>query len=188
MNRRIAVAAVFALLLLASAYAQTTDFFELVRTGTPQEVQTAIDKGADLSARDNGFGLTPLIAAAAYNKNPEVVTTLLRAGADLEARDSVHGGTALLWAATWNQNPDMITTLLKAGADIEARNLLEGRTALLWAAHEGVNPSGVIMVLLNAGADTKVKDKFGKIALDYAQYNWRLKGTDALKKLEEASK
>ena len=44
------------------------------------------------------------------------------------------------------------------------------------------------MVLLNAGADAKAKDKDGKTAFDYAKDNDALKGTDALKKLEEASK
>ena len=183
MNRRIAVAAVFALLLLASAYAQTTDFFELVRTGTPQEVQVALDNGADLNAHNIGDGTTPLIAAAAYNKNPEVVTTLLKAGAGLEARDSVHGGTALLWAASFNKNPEVTATLLTAGADIRASNTLEGRTALLWAAYWN-NPE-VIVVLLNAGADAKAKDKAGKTALDYARYTQR--DADVLRRLEEAS-
>jgi hypothetical protein len=46
----------------------------------------------------------------------------------------------------------------------------------------------MITVLLKAGADAKVKDKFGKIAFDYAQIRYELKGTDALKQLEEASK
>jgi predicted oxidoreductase len=42
------VAVVLAVLLAASAYAQTTDFFELVSSGTPQTVQAAIDKGANV--------------------------------------------------------------------------------------------------------------------------------------------
>jgi hypothetical protein len=41
---------------------------------------------------------------------------------------------------------------------------------------------------LKAGADAKAKDHDGKTALDYAQVNAKLKGTDALKHLEEASK
>ncbi len=164
---------------------QTNDFLLLVQTGTPQDVKAAIAKGADLNARDAG-GFTPLITAAAHNKDPEVVTVLLEAGADAEARDSAHGGTPLLWAATFNPNPDVIAALLKAGADINAQNTLEGRTALISAAEVGPNPAGVIMVLLKAGEDAKVKDKFGKTALYYAKYNSNLMGTDALKQLEEA--
>ena len=166
MEKRILVAVILSVFLAASACAQITNFFELVETGTPQDVQAAIDKGADLSARDSGYGLTPLIAAAEDNPDPEVIAVLLKAGADIEARDSVHGGTALLWAATWNRNPEVITTLLKAGADINAQNTLEGRTALLWAAYQGVKPAEAIGALLKAGANAKVRDKAGFMAVD----------------------
>ena len=185
MRKRIAVAVVLAVLLAASACAQTADFFTLVGSGTPQDVQAAISKGADVSAR-NKVGQTPLIVAADINRNPEVITTLLKAGADIEARDTVHGGTALLWAASFNQNPDVITALLKAGADISARGIGE-RTALIMAALNNANPE-VIMVLLKAGADAKVQDFAEMTAFDYAQGNEKLNGTDALKQLEEASK
>jgi len=40
-------------LLAASTYAQTTNFFELVKTGTPQSVQAAIDQVADLNVRES---------------------------------------------------------------------------------------------------------------------------------------
>ena len=152
MKKRIVVAAVLAVLMAASAYAQTKDFFELAKTGTPQQVQAAIDKGADVKAQDKS------------------------------------GRTALIWAATNNQNPEVITTLLKAGADIKAQDK-DGRTGLMWAArYNKVNPEVFIMALLNVGADAKAKDKAGKTALDYAKDNENLQGTDALKKLEEASK
>ena len=161
MNKQIVVAVVLAVLLVASAYAQTKDFFELVRHGTPQDVQAAIDNGADVNARDTR-GWTPLINAALFNQNPEVITTLLKAGADLKAEDTHHGGTALLWAAWDNLNPEVVTTLLKAGADIEARN-----TALLWAAGNNQNLE-VVTTLLEAGADVNAQNKSGATALMYA--------------------
>ena len=82
---------------LSSAYAQTTDFFELVKTGTPQDVQTAIGNGADINPRNEYYGETPLIYAAQYNPNPAVITTLLKAGADAKAKDNI-GQTAFDWA------------------------------------------------------------------------------------------
>ena len=57
----------------------------------------------------------------------------------------------------------------------------------MYAATQNTNPE-VIMVLLNAGADAKAKNKEGRTAFDFAQYRTNLKGTAALKKLEEASK
>ncbi|MGA2381590.1 MAG: hypothetical protein ABSG85_20005 [Spirochaetia bacterium] len=46
----------------------------------------------------------------------------------------------------------------------------------------------VITTLLKAGADAKAKDDDGKTAFDYAQSNDRLKGTDAFRRLQEASR
>src|SRR5208283_153189 len=69
-RKRIVVAVVLAVLIAASAYAQTTDFFALVKSGTPQDVQAAISKGADIKARDKA-NWTPLMVAAEYNKNPQ---------------------------------------------------------------------------------------------------------------------
>ena len=92
----------------ASAYAQTADFFKLVsQGGSPQDVQAAISKGADVNARDKD-GRTPLMMAAQYNQDTEVITILLKAGADIEARDSVHGGTVLMWGAM-NENPEVFS-------------------------------------------------------------------------------
>ncbi|TFG58602.1 MAG: ankyrin repeat domain-containing protein [Spirochaetales bacterium] len=70
-------------LVLASAgivFAQ--DFFELLATGTPGQVRTAIKAGLDVNA-DLGDGYTSLMIAAAYNTNPEVITILLKAGANV---------------------------------------------------------------------------------------------------------
>ena len=44
------------------------------------------------------------------------------------------------------------------------------------------------MVLLITGADSKAKYKAANAAFHCAKYNQKLKGTDALKKLEDASK
>ena len=166
MKKRVVVAAILVVPLAASAYAQTP-LFHSVLTGTLKDVQAAVNAGADLNARDSG-GCTPLIDAAAYNKDPEVVTMLLKAGSDIEAQDGVYGGTALCWAANNSENPEVVTTLLKAGADIKAN----GGTVLLWAVKRNANPE-VIMILLHAGADAKAKDEDGKKAFDYARGNER---------------
>jgi ankyrin repeat protein len=221
MKKRIVVAVVIAVLVALaltgclSTNTQTKDFFELVTAGTPQDVQAAISKGADVNARDKD-DMTPLMCAAETNKNPEVITILLKAGADIKAQDLHYSQTPLMWAAwdnpnpeviatllkasadieernfalmcaAWNNpNPEVITTLLKAGADIEARDK-DGSTPLMIAARISPNPE-VIAMLLKAGADAKAKNKAGQTVLDCAKYNENLKGTAALKQLEEASK
>ena len=200
-----------------SAYAQSwyngTSFYQLVKTGTPQDVQDAISNGADVNEVGNG-NWTPLMVA----NSPDVISMLLKAGAHVSARESYDGGTALMWQADMCKNPAVIAMLLKAGADVKDQDkdgltalmyaarhnrpevitaLIDagsdinacdkkGMTSLMYAATYNPNPEGIV-VLLNAGADAKAKDNRGRTALDYAQRP-KLVGTDALKQLEETSK
>jgi hypothetical protein len=50
------------------------------------------------------------------------------------------------------------------------------------------NPEAAITALLHFGADPKAKDSSGKMTIDYARENEKLKDSDAFKKLEEASR
>ena len=86
-------------------------------------------------------------------------------------------------AALQNSNPEVLMVLLEAGADVNARDK-NGSTLLMAAAQQNTNPEA-LTVLLEAGADAKAKDKKGKTALDYVRENEKLKGTGALKLLEE---
>ena len=116
---------------------------------------------------------------------PIQVQEAIKAGADLKGQ-AKYGRTPLMAAAGWNPNPEVITVLLAAGADIKARDTY-GRTPLMAAARDNRNPE-VIIILLKAGGDGKAKSSAGKTAFDYAQGNAKLKGTDAYRELEEASK
>jgi ankyrin repeat protein len=120
------------------------------------------------------------------NGTPEAVQAAIDQGTDVNAVNTA-GQTPLIVAAYHNPNPGVITTLLKAGAELEARDPMYGITALGWAAGQTSNPE-VITVLLNAGADPKAKDIDGYTPIYAARMNANLKGTDALKQLEEASK
>lgn len=62
------------------------DFFELAKTGIPEEVKRAVESGADLNARDR-YGLTPLMLVAENNTISEVIQVLLNAGADGKAKN-----------------------------------------------------------------------------------------------------
>jgi ankyrin repeat protein len=179
-NKRIVVAAL-GVLIAVSAYAQTTDFFKLVTTGTPQDVQAAIENGENVNA-PNAAGYLPLGIAAQFNPDSEVIDVLLKAGADINGKDR-DGGTALMSANELNHNPEVIGALLRAGADVNAQDK-KGYSALMTAAM--LNPDA-IPLLLKAGADTTAKNGYGETALDLAWKNEKLKGTGVYQHLLAAS-
>jgi len=75
---------------------------------------------------------------------------------------------------------------VRAGADITARDK-DGWTPLIFAAEYNKNPE-VILAVLKSGGDANAKNNGGMTAFDYAQGRENLKGTVALKRLEEATR
>ena len=85
----------------------------------------------------------------------------------------------------------MLIALIKAGADVNAKDS-QGRTPLIWAASETHNPD-VIKILLDFGADPKVKDRSGRMAIDRvpaisSKIGERLRHADAFWELQKASR
>lgn len=146
-------------------------------------VNVLLDAGADVNVKDED-GMTALMHTVSNSPDSEVVNALLEAGADVNARDK-DGMTALMHVA-WGDAPsvDVVSTLLDIGADMNAKDE-DGMTALMLAARW--NSPSIVETLLDAGADVGLKDNKGNRAIDHAQMNERLKGTDTLKRLEKAS-
>ena len=163
MEKRFLVVGIALLAVLFSTHAQTTDFLELVKTATPQSVLDAINKGANMQARDS-MGRGPLLVAASNNPSPEVITILLKAGEDVNGLDR-EGNNCLVWAA--RNNFEVIAALLKAGADVETRDPLYDATALMWAASDSADPN-VITALLKYGADIKGRNRDNLTSLMWA--------------------
>ncbi|GHS97345.1 hypothetical protein AGMMS50276_17250 [Synergistales bacterium] len=186
------LAGIFVCANFAEAAMSAWEFHDLCLNGTPQKVEAAIKGGADVNARDKD-GYTALTYAARSNLNPEVIALLLKNGADINVKSVREGGlTALMVAAGLNPNPEVTELLLKNGADINTKTESDQAerdsvTALMLAAWRNPNPA-VVSLLLNNGADAYIKAGDGKRAIDYARENNRLKGTEALRQLEEASK
>ena len=116
------------LLALAPAYAQATDFFELVMNGTPQSVQAAISQGADVKVTSTE---APLVCALGNKYSPEVIAALLQAGANVNDPNP-QCMTPLMSALMNNEPPEVITTLLQAGVDTKAKDS-DGKTAFDYA-------------------------------------------------------
>jgi ankyrin repeat protein len=120
--------------------------------GMEQELFKATDKDGD----------TFLIAALREN-NSARVKLLLEAGANVN-QPTQAGFFPLYVAAT--VNPAIVPLLLAHGAQIDAKNT-EGETALHGAVKFGKEEA--VKILLSAGADINVKEKFGFTALDIAK-------------------
>ena len=116
--------------LATQSFAQTCGplcSFVFLNTATPQEIEAAIEAGADVNARTGGW--TPLHLAAAAG-TPENIAALLEAGADVNAR--LEDGWTPLHIAAALGTPENIAALLEAGADGTAEDD-QGETPWDWA-------------------------------------------------------
>lgn len=95
-------------------------FKTVLISGTPKQIKCYLETGeVSLASRDE-FGITPLMTAAAYNKNPKVVSLLLKAGAGVHERDN-EGYTALFHAIKNNAPLKILDLLVKRGAKTDDR-------------------------------------------------------------------
>jgi len=129
----------------------------------PAQVTAQVDRciaaGADLEARGEFLGMTPLHMAAGFGSR-ENVAALLDAGANPNARitgDFFSGETPLHVAAVLG-SPETVAVLLAAGANLEART--EGGLTPLHAAAAGGSPE-TVAALVKAGANLAARDRNG---------------------------
>ena len=134
--------------LAGSVRAQTAeDFFRAIRGG---DLETLRKLSVNPNVKDR-LDTTPLHYAAIYG-NPEAVRILLEHGAPPNPRQE--GGWTPLHEAAQIGDVEMVKILLEHGARVNDQDI-DGRTALDHAMdHLG---SGVIQLLVKAGADTSLK-------------------------------
>lgn len=169
MTRITTVLATVLSLALTPLAAQQTDCdgwsnLDYWEAATVDTVSECLNAGADVSARAEITGNTPLMFASAISKNPAVLEVLLEAGADVNARDA-GGKTPLFLAVSLNSMPEVVTFLLNAGANVNARNQ-QGNTPLHGKPFGRnvpyfFNNTSALSVLLDAGADINATNEDG---------------------------
>ncbi|MDR2367931.1 MAG: ankyrin repeat domain-containing protein [Deltaproteobacteria bacterium] len=141
------------------------EWVELCGTAGEAEIKRALGAGADPNYVSQG-GLTPLLSAAAFNRDVGAVGALLDAGANIEAVENRFGLNALMLAASHNPMPEMIDFLISKGISIDYQNF-QGGTALIQAASSNPNPA-VTEALIKAGAKVNAPDSLGATPLMHA--------------------
>ncbi len=104
----------------------------------------------------------PRVAAHALHwaRTVPIVEALVEAGVDVNDFDPFFGETPLHAAARHGLD-DVVSSFVRAGAHIDARTR-EGATPLHWAV--GLHHWTTAKVLLSAGADPSLRDKWGRTA------------------------
>jgi hypothetical protein len=112
-----------------------------------KSIEELLRGGADINARDETFGRTPLMEAA-IAKQTKAALKLIERGGDINARDTFFGSTPLMFAAG-SGSTGVVKVLLEKGADVNAVNN-KGYTALDVAEEDP--HKDVIEILKKAGA------------------------------------
>jgi ankyrin repeat protein len=155
----------------------TYDLHELVRENKVDDIQEAIEKGADINVQDER-GNTPLLLAflewawSFISMNNEGVVTdeliecLLNYNPDVTIANE--DGTTPLHAAVLGDNIKFIKALIERGAKVNARDKIL-RTPLLKVLEKNNGYAlEVIKCLLERGADINARDNYGKTVLHQA--------------------
>ena len=109
-------------------------------------------------------GRTALMLAS-FNGHTASARLLLEAGAPVDARDQIQR-TALMYGCT-GANLELVGLLIENKAEVNLVDGEESWTPLMFAAAEG--QSGVVSLLLAAGADPHAKDVDGEDAALFAR-------------------
>ncbi|KAF8274303.1 ankyrin [Lactarius quietus] len=113
-----------------------------------------------------------LIDAARKDNVDQLLEVFGDGGFDINYRDGI-GNTALHYAAS-EGSLDVLNEILEyEGCDVDYTNYIEGATPLHLAVkiEEPELRALIVDSLLDAGADTRIKDKGGQLALNYVAEN-----------------
>jgi ankyrin repeat protein len=148
--------------------------FAAVGTGNLDMVVTAVEKGANVNAR-NANNATPLLLAAA-DKRYEITKYLVEKGADINAKGPMDA-TPLMISLCGKGSDNLAEYLISKGVDVKAAGN-EGFTAVHLAAESG--RARMVALLIEKGADKNAASEDGRTPLHMAAIHGRVEVVKAL--------
>jgi len=149
---------------------------EAARDGRVLNAKRLLERAANINARDDEHGMTPLHYAA-RERHISILRLLVENGADVNVRD-IHGITAMMNAAIWDTiersmgfrqeieaSCEIIQLLIDNGADVNARSN-RGATALMGATESEHENIDIARLLIANGANVNAIDENGCGALN----------------------
>ncbi|CAN5756699.1 hypothetical protein BH23ACT11_BH23ACT11_14190 [soil metagenome] len=129
--------------------------------GDTQAVKGLLEQGADVHARDDTGGTTPLIAIA-YENHVDTARVLIEAGADVNVKDETQQSAYLISTSEIGDDPRLLKLTLANGADVESLDSFNG-TGLIRAAERGYVQ--IVRELLKTEVDVNHVNNLGWTAL-----------------------
>ncbi len=145
-------------------YNQFSAFCYAVHKGSIELVKCLMDAGADLNAKGTSGGWATALYETVIQGNLEMADYLIRAGADVNIGHSPLAAAAKNSLVPGSKRTPLVELLLGAGANL---GVDEHDSSLQSPLHE-LYDLKIVRMLLEAGADVSVKDKYGCTPLHYA--------------------
>jgi flagellar biosynthesis GTPase FlhF len=150
------------------------------KNGDLKKEKQAIENGANVNAKDDEYGWTPLHCACGYNGRESIVSLLLKNGPDVNAKSN-YGWTPLHYASIYGYE-STVSLLLENGADVNAKDN-GGETPLHKACYNG--HENIVSLLLKNGAVPTITNENGKTPLQIAQERNKQKCVAAIRQFEQ---
>lgn len=126
--------------------------------GNVNGIRDALAAGADINGVTDK-GQTALLLALGPHGSGDAAAYLISRGADVNLADN-GGNTPLMTAAMWVSLPS-VRLLLDRGARVNAQ-AADGVTAPMLVGNAGPESVAVLSLLLDRGADTRIRTKSGR--------------------------
>lgn len=124
-----------------------TELFSAIENADIEKINTLIDNGTDVNARDEN-GYTPLMFAAVKG-DANIANLLISEGADINRADMKNGWTALVYAIR-TKSIDVVKLLLNKGAEVNKVDLHNWSPIMRAVV---INSAPITQMLLDCGAD-----------------------------------